>query len=124
VVLAVLVAGLLAAFLWNRFMNGSDSNDPSGASQSTTSQSSAYPAPAPNPPAHSLALLFVAPGAADTLSTLYLDGVPQGTLQELASGLLVESGVHKIVALEPDGDTLYARLHQLRPSDTLSLIIQ
>ena len=123
-VLAVLAAGLIAAFLWSRLKNDSGQGEGSAVSESPASGAPIQPAPTPNPPTSSLALLLVEPGTADTLSTLVLDGVSQGTLQELALGLLVEPGVHRIVALEPDGDTLYARLHQIPPSDTLSLIIR
>lgn len=123
-VLGLLAAALLAAVFWSRSRKSSDSGENPGdpvPSGTGTQATGAQPA---TPPARALALVFAAPGTADSLSTLHLDGILQGTLQELSAGLLVDAGLHRLVALEPDGDTLYARVHQLLPGDTLNLTIR
>ncbi len=124
-VLAVLAALLIAAFFWSRSREDSDTDQVGVPTESPVSpEAPVSPAAPPAALAGTLALLFVAAGTADPLATLYLDGVPQGTLRELEAGLLVEAGMHRLVALEPDGDTLYARALQLNPNDTLDLTIR
>jgi hypothetical protein len=71
-----------------------------------------------------LALLFVAAGHADPMSTLYLDGVAQGHLRELESGLLVEPGQHRLLVTGPVGDTLLSQIIQLAAHDTLDLSVR
>jgi protein phosphatase len=78
------------------------------------------------PPARrdSLSLLFVAPGHTDRAARAYLDGVLQGSLNDLEYGLLVEPGKHRLTVITPTGDTVYNEGLELEPNDTLDLVVQ
>lgn len=118
-VLITLVALLTAVLLWPRWFGkrGIGTGDP-----------------ATNPPGRqgfaqtthedSLALLFVAAGTADRAAFAFLDGVSQGTLHDLEFGLLVEPGSHTLTVIDSTGDTLFSRLLELKPRDTLDLVVQ
>lgn len=123
-VLLLLLGALIAAFLWSR------RSDPEPAPDSTHSQLSTPAAPVPDAaplaesPGADLALLFVAAGHADRSAAVWLDGVAQGRLHEVESGLLVEPGAHSVVVLDSFGDTVLSQAIRLSAHDTLDLKVR
>jgi hypothetical protein len=117
--LLVLVAIGIALLLWP----GTRVRRP--AETATTSES---PALQPEPPqaamTDSLALLFLAAGTADRASIAYLDGVDQGTLNDLEYGLLLEPGHHTLAVINRSGDTLFTRTLDVEAHDTIDLVVR
>lgn len=112
--LLALLVGLTLVLVWPR---SHDRDEPAPAQT---------PAPTPSEPARTsgLGLLFVAPGTTDRAAVAYLDGVAQGTLNDLELGLLVEPGSHMLVVVDSAGDTLYSDHFELGPNDTLDLVVR
>jgi hypothetical protein len=121
-VLLALLAALVAVLIWGR----PPEKTPDAVSKSAPAPSPPAAGPETTAPSHSdnLALLFVAPGMASRSATLYLDGVGQGTLAELESGLLVDPGVHTLTVLDSLGDTLMKERMVFQARDTLDVVVR
>lgn len=69
-------------------------------------------------------LIYVAGQGEARDSKVYWDDVYQGTVADLEAGLLVPSGLHRLVVVSQDGTTLLDSAITVQPSDTLDFRVR